>query len=117
MRLGAIVPDFRAETTDGLLSWHEYIQGHWSVLFSHPADFTPVCTTELGSVASLRSEFERRGVKVAALSCNDTESHKGWVKVTLDKTSLPWANKEQAPKTWPLVTSGARVIGLLQLMV
>lgn len=76
--LGDVVPDFDAETTDGSINFHSYIDGGWAVLFSHPADYTPVCTTELGEVGKLRGEFQQRGVKVLALSCNDVDSHKGW---------------------------------------
>ena len=80
MRLGSVVPDFTADSTAGSMRWHEYIENTWAVLFSHPGDFTPVCTTELGSVAKLMAEFERRGVKVAAISCNDTDSHHAWIE-------------------------------------
>ena len=80
MRLGSVVPDFTADSTAGSMRWHEYIENSWAVLFSHPGDFTPVCTTELGSVAKLMAEFERRGVKVAAISCNDTDSHHAWIE-------------------------------------
>lgn len=78
--LGHIVPDFKADSTLGTIEWHKFIEGSWAILFSHPADYTPVCTTELGTVASIMPEFEKRGVKVAALSCNDSKSHLGWVK-------------------------------------
>jgi len=78
--LGDHFIDFKAESTHGTINWHAYIEGSWAILLSHPNDFTPVCTTELGSVESLKDEFQRRGVKVAALSCNDVESHEAWVK-------------------------------------
>eukprot|EP01026_Neomeris_dumetosa_P039066 TRINITY_DN31_c3_g1_i5.p1 TRINITY_DN31_c3_g1~~TRINITY_DN31_c3_g1_i5.p1 ORF type:complete len:228 (+),score=35.75 TRINITY_DN31_c3_g1_i5:110-793(+) len=77
--LGMEVPNFKAQTTIGEMDFHEYIKDSWAVLFSHPADFTPVCTTELGAVAQYTAEFEKRGVKVLALSCNDVDSHKGWI--------------------------------------
>ncbi|KAK9805491.1 hypothetical protein WJX72_001219 [[Myrmecia] bisecta] len=77
--LGDTVPNFKAESTQGPLEWHKYIDGSWAVLFSHPADYTPVCTTELGTVAKYAQKFKDRGVKLAALSCNDTASHKGWI--------------------------------------
>lgn len=78
IRLGDIAPDFTAETTDGTLSFHEWKNGSWAVLFSHPADFTPVCTTELGRTASLKGEFEKRNVKAIAVSVDPIESHQAW---------------------------------------
>lgn len=80
IRLGDIVPDFTAESTQGTIHFHQWIDKSWAVLFSHPKDFTPVCTTELGSVAKLKKEFERRGVKVIAISVDKVEDHKGWIK-------------------------------------
>ncbi|ABG60700.1 peroxiredoxin [Cytophaga hutchinsonii] len=80
LRLGDIAPDFKADTTEGPISFHEWLGDKWGVLFSHPADYTPVCTTELGATAKLKSEFEKRNVKVAALSVDGLESHKGWIK-------------------------------------
>lgn len=80
LRLGDIAPDFKADTTEGPISFHEWLGDKWGVLFSHPADYTPVCTTELGATAKLQSEFEKRNVKVAALSVDGLESHKGWIK-------------------------------------
>jgi len=80
VRLGDIVPDFTAESTQGTIYFHQWIEGSWTVLFSHPKDFTPVCTTELGSVAKLKKEFDLRGVKVIAISVDKVEDHKGWIK-------------------------------------
>ncbi|KAF9172337.1 hypothetical protein BGX21_008444 [Mortierella sp. AD011] len=80
LRLGSIAPDFKASTTKGEFQFHDYIKDSWVILFSHPADFTPVCTTELGAVASLQKEFDRRGVKVIGLSANDLDSHAEWIK-------------------------------------
>ena len=79
IRLGDLAPDFQAETTEGTIKFHEWLGSSWGVLFSHPADFTPVCTTELGAVAKLRSEFDKRNVKVVALSADPLESHEKWI--------------------------------------
>jgi alkyl hydroperoxide reductase subunit AhpC len=80
LRLGDIAPDFTAESTEGPISFHAWLGDKWGVLFSHPSDYTPVCTTELGATAKLKAEFDKRNVKVAALSVDGLESHKGWIK-------------------------------------
>jgi alkyl hydroperoxide reductase subunit AhpC len=79
IRLGDMAPDFTAETSEGAIKFHEWLGNSWGVLFSHPADFTPVCTTELGAVARLRSEFDKRNVKVVALSTDSVSSHQQWI--------------------------------------
>jgi len=79
LRLGDSAPDFTAETTDGTLDFYEYLGDSWGMLFSHPADFTPVCTTELGRVAALKPEFDKRNVKVMGLSVDPIEDHRKWV--------------------------------------
>ncbi len=79
VRLGDIAPDFTAQTTEGPIQFHKWLGDGWGVLFSHPADFTPVCTTELGAVAKLRAEFDKRNVKVVALSVDPLESHTKWI--------------------------------------
>ncbi len=79
LRLGDIAPDFTAETSEGTIKFHEWLGTSWGVLFSHPADFTPVCTTELGAVAKLRAEFDKRNVKVVALSTDTVDSHTQWI--------------------------------------
>ena len=79
IRLGDTAPDFTAESTEGVIEFHKYLGDSWGVLFSHPKDYTPVCTTELGRVASMKSEFDKRNVKVLALSVDPLDSHKGWV--------------------------------------
>ncbi len=78
LRINDIAPDFTAETTHGTIHFHDWIDGHWAVLFSHPKDFTPVCTTELGAVAGLEKEFAKRGAKVIGLSVDPVDSHKKW---------------------------------------
>lgn len=79
LQLGAMAPDFTQKSSEGDIQFHKYIEGSWTILFSHPADYTPVCTTELGRVAKLKSEFAKRSVKVIALSVDSVESHKGWI--------------------------------------
>jgi alkyl hydroperoxide reductase subunit AhpC len=78
IRLGSTAPDFTQESTEGTINFHDWIDDKWAVLFSHPRDFTPVCTTELGIVAKLKPEFDKRNVKVIAVSVDDVKSHKGW---------------------------------------
>ncbi len=80
LRLGDDAPNFQARTSIGDIDFHDYIDGSWAVLYSHPADYTPVCTTELGRTAQLKSEFEKRNVKVLALSVDSVEDHLGWIK-------------------------------------
>ncbi len=86
LRLGDDAPDFTAETTEGTVNFHEWKGDSWAVLFSHPKDFTPVCTTELGRVASLKDEWDKRDVKVIGISVDTSESHEGWAQDILDVT-------------------------------
>ncbi|WP_298533978.1 peroxiredoxin [uncultured Algibacter sp.] len=79
IRLGDIAPNFIADTTEGTIEFHDWLGNGWGILFSHPADYTPVCTTELGTVAKYKAEFDNRNVKVVALSVDGLESHKGWI--------------------------------------
>jgi alkyl hydroperoxide reductase subunit AhpC len=80
LQIGQVAPDFNAETTQGPIRFHDWIGNSWAVLFSHPKDFTPVCTTELGAVAKLKTEFEKRGAKVMGLSVDPVTSHEKWSK-------------------------------------
>src|SRR5690242_16680555 len=80
LRLGDIAPNFKAKTSQGELDFYEDLGTSWGVLFSHPGDYTPVCTTELGRTAALSDEFKKRNVKVLALSVDSVESHEGWIK-------------------------------------
>ena len=80
LRLGDTAPNFTANTTEGIIDFHQWLGNSWGVLFSHPADYTPVCTTELGAVAKIKAEFQKRNVKVMAVSVDPLESHRGWIK-------------------------------------
>ncbi|HXT10191.1 MAG TPA: peroxiredoxin [Candidatus Angelobacter sp.] len=80
LRLGDVAPNFSAVTTEGTIDFHQWLGNSWGILFSHPADYTPVCTTELGAVARIKSEFDKRNVKVIAVSVDPLDSHNGWIK-------------------------------------
>lgn len=99
LRLGYVAPNFKAETTNGPIDFHEFIGSKWTILFSHPEDYTPVCTTELGAFAKLQPEFEKRGVQLIGLSANTIESHSGWIKdideVTGGKVTFPIIGDKQ----------------------
>ncbi|XP_023234227.1 peroxiredoxin-6-like [Centruroides sculpturatus] len=103
VNLGDEFPNFSAHTTIGIIDFHKWIEDSWAILFSHPADFTPVCTTELGRVAKLVPEFNKRGVKLIALSCDNVDSHKGWIK---DICSFSELNSEEFP--YPIISDEGR---------
>src|SRR5882762_489024 len=109
LQLGDTAPDFTAETTEGTINFYEFLGNSWGVLFSHPADYTPVCTTELGKTASLKSEFDKRNVKVIALSVDSVESHKGWIK-DINETQNVEVN-------FPLIGDESREIALAYDMI
>ena len=109
LRLGDVAPNFGAKTSEGEIDFYEYLGDSWGVLFSHPADYTPVCTTELGRTASLKSEFDKRNVKVIALSVDSVESHKGWIK-DINETQGVEVN-------FPLIGDESREIALAYDMI
>ena len=80
LQLGDTAPDFSVDSTEGMISFHQWLGDSWAVLFSHPADYTPVCTTELGAFAKRKSEFDKRGVKLLGVSVDPLESHNGWAE-------------------------------------
>ena len=108
-RLGDTAPDFTAETTEGTISFHDWKGDDWAVLFSHPADFTPVCTTELGRVATLDDEWTKRGVKVLAVSVDPVESHHGWKSDIEDVAG--------APVGYPIIADEGRQVSELYDMI
>src|ERR1700754_450198 len=102
LRLGDIAPDFTAETTQGSIHFHEWLGDSWGVLFSHPKNFTPVCTTELGYTAKLKPEFDKRGVKVLGLSVDKLENHAGW--------AADIAETQGSTLNFPLISDPSREI-------
>ncbi|MGB3007117.1 MAG: peroxiredoxin [Chitinophagaceae bacterium] len=109
LHLGDIAPNFKAKTTEGEIDFHEYLGNSWGVLFSHPADYTPVCTTELGKTALLHSEFEKRNVKVLAVSVDGLESHQSWIK---DINETQHCNVD-----FPIIADPDRVVAFLYDMI
>ena len=109
IRLGDIAPDFTAETTAGTINFHEWMGEGWAVLFSHPRDYTPVCTTELGAAARLKPEFDRRNVKIIGLSVDPLASHAGWAK-DIEET-------QGAALNFPLIADSDRKISDLYDMI
>ncbi|MGY6530670.1 MAG: peroxiredoxin [Cyanobacterium sp.] len=109
LQLGDTVPNFTQASSEGEINFYDWAGDSWVVLFSHPADYTPVCTTELGTVASLQSEFKKRNVKTIALSVDDVESHKGWI-CDINETQNTTVN-------YPILADGDRTVADLYGMV
>ncbi|PJZ83218.1 peroxiredoxin [Leptospira harrisiae] len=109
LRLGDEAPNFQAETSEGKIDFHEFLGQGWGILFSHPKDYTPVCTTELGYVAKIKPEFEKRNVKVIALSVDPVDSHKGWISDI---------NETQGTKVnYPIIADADRKVSNLYDMI
>jgi len=109
IRLGDDAPNFTADTTEGKIDFHQWLGNGWGVLFSHPADFTPVCTTELGLLAKLKGEFEKRNVKVIAISVDPLDAHKGWI-ADINETQKTTVN-------FPLIADPDKKVALLYDMI
>lgn len=109
LRLGDEAPDFTAETTEGTIKFHEWIGNSWCILFSHPADYTPVCTTELGMASKTKSEFEKRNVKMLAISVDPLSAHEGWIN-DINETQHCTVN-------FPLIADPDRKISMLYDMI
>lgn len=109
LRLGDIAPNFTAKTTEGEINFHQWLNDKWGVLFSHPADFTPVCTTELGMTAKLKNEFDKRNVKAIAVSVDPLDSHVEWVK-DINETQNTLVN-------FPLIADENREVATLYDMI
>jgi len=109
LRLGDTAPDFVQESSEGTIRFHEWLGDSWGVLFSHPADFTPVCTTELGLTAQLKDEFAKRNVKVIALSVDPVESHKKWIEDINDT--------QKTRVNFPIIADGDRKVSTLYDMI
>jgi alkyl hydroperoxide reductase subunit AhpC len=109
IQLGTVAPDFEADTTQGRIKFHEWVGSQWAILFSHPKDFTPVCTTELGMAAKMKAEFDKRNCKMIAVSVDDVASHKGWIGDIEDtqKTSM----------NFPIIGDEKRVVAGLYDMI
>lgn len=109
LRLGDIAPNFTAETTEGTLNFHEWLGNSWGVLFSHPKDYTPVCTTELGAVAKIKADFDKRGVKVLAVSVDAVQDHAAWI-ADINETQCTVVN-------YPLIADTRREVATLYDMI
>ena len=109
IQLGSIAPNFTQESQEGTIRFHEWLGDSWGILFSHPKDFTPVCTTELGTVAKLKKKFDERQVKPIALSVDDVESHKKWI-VDIEET-------QDTKLNYPILADGDRKVSSLYGMI
>ena len=109
LRIGDDAPNFQVETTEGAIDFHEWLGNSWGILYSHPADYTPVCTTELGRTAQLAPEFAKRNTKVLAVSVDDLESHQGWIK-DINETQNTEVN-------FPIIADPDRVVANLYDMI
>lgn len=109
LRIGDDAPNFQVETTEGAIDFHEWLGDSWGILYSHPADYTPVCTTELGRTAQLAPEFAKRNTKVLAVSVDDLESHQGWIK-DINETQNTEVN-------FPIIADPDRVVANLYDMI
>jgi thioredoxin-dependent peroxiredoxin len=109
LHIGSIAPDFEQDSTHGKIRFHEWLGNSWAVLFSHPKDFTPVCTTELGRAANLKAEFEKRGVKMIAVSVDSVDDHKRWIGDIEDT--------QQAKLEYPLLADKDRKVATLYDMI
>ncbi len=109
IRLGDTAPDFTAESTQGTISFHKWLGNSWGVLFSHPADYTPVCTTELGTVAKLKGDFDKRNVKVIGLSVDSLDDHMGWIS-DINET-------QETSVNFPMLADPDRTIATLYDMI
>lgn len=111
VRIGSTAPNFQVETTQGPIDFHKYIGDNWTILFSHPADYTPVCTTELGAFSNLKPEFDKRGVKLIGLSTEGVDSHNGWIK---DIVEVETNGKEFS---FPIIADGKKEVAYKYDMV
>ncbi|MCH9024300.1 MAG: peroxiredoxin [candidate division Zixibacteria bacterium] len=109
LNLGSTAPDFVQESTEGTINFHEWLGDSWGILFSHPADFTPVCTTELGAASKLKNEFEKRNVKIIALSVDSLDSHKKWIE-DINQT-------QDAKVNFPLIADADKKVATLYGML
>ncbi len=109
LRLGDDAPNFTADTTEGRIDFHQWLGNSWGILFSHPADFTPVCTTELGAVANMKGEFEKRGVKCIAVSVDPLSAHIGWIS-DINET-------QRCTMNFPIIADPTRAVATLYDMI